>query len=182
MGRAEDIQLALRRREQREAKNKKCNVANLTEVQWMRGKASPRGNRGTLWKKAPYDFDHPPSAIPKREQCGDVLRTMRDCGNRWQRIPLTMMARDSKMTTNNRTVLSSTGKRQVKIERPFCPRGHGSMMMQATPQRSLSDGAQRVPQPRLGNSAFNRYVPLFRLNLPLRSFWSLPPLSPTKSQ
>ena len=33
MGRAEDIQLALRRREQREAKNKKSNVANLTEVQ-----------------------------------------------------------------------------------------------------------------------------------------------------
>ena len=43
-----------------------------------------------------------------------------------------MAARDSKTTPSNRT-----GKRPVEIERPFCPRGHGSMMMQATPQQSL---------------------------------------------
>ena len=48
MGRSEDI----RRREQREMKDKKCNVANILEV---RGKALPRGNRGTPWKKAPND-------------------------------------------------------------------------------------------------------------------------------
>ena len=47
-----------------------------------------------------------------------------------------MVARDSK-TLNNCTVLSSTGKRPVEIERPFCPHGHGSMMMQATPQQGL---------------------------------------------
>ena len=59
------------------------------------------------------------------------------CGTGWQRIPLTMMTRDSKTMINNRTVLSSTGKRPVEIERSFCPDGHGSMMMQATPQQSL---------------------------------------------
>ena len=45
MGRSEDIPLALRRREQREMKNKKSNVANLLEAQWVRGKALSRGNR-----------------------------------------------------------------------------------------------------------------------------------------
>ena len=59
------------------------------------------------------------------------------CGNRWQRIPLTMVARDLETTLNNRTVLASTGQRPVEIERPFCPHGHGSMMVQATPQQSL---------------------------------------------
>ena len=43
------------------------------------------------------------------------------CGNRWQRIPLTMVARDPETKLNNRTVLTSTGKRPVEIERPFCP-------------------------------------------------------------
>ena len=60
------------------------------------------------------------------------------CGNRWQRILLTMVARDPETTLNNRTVLASTGKRPVEIERPFCPHGHGSMMMQATLQQCLS--------------------------------------------
>ena len=58
------------------------------------------------------------------------------CGNRWQRIPLTMVARDPETKLNNRTVLASTGKRPVEIERTFCPHGHWSMMMQATPQQS----------------------------------------------
>ena len=48
-----------------------------------------------------------------------------------------MEARDPETKLNNRTVLASTGKRPVEIERPFCPHGHGSMMMQATPQQSL---------------------------------------------
>ena len=65
MGRPEDIQLPSRRREQREMKNKKSYVANLLEAQWVRGKALPRGNRVTPWKKAPNDCDHPPSAIQK---------------------------------------------------------------------------------------------------------------------
>ena len=59
------------------------------------------------------------------------------CGNRWQRILLTMVARDPETKLNNRTVLTSTGKRPVEIERPFCPHVHGSMMTQATPQQSL---------------------------------------------
>ena len=54
MGRSEDIQLALRRREQREM-DKRSNVANLLEAQWVRDKALPRGNPGTSWKKAPND-------------------------------------------------------------------------------------------------------------------------------
>ena len=46
-------------------KDKKSNVANLLEGQWVRGKALPRGNRGTPWKKAPNDYDHPPTAVQK---------------------------------------------------------------------------------------------------------------------
>ena len=39
-------------------------------------------------------------------------------------------------------------KRPVEIERPFCPHGHGSMMMQATPQQSLHwDGPGRASFP-----------------------------------
>ena len=47
-----------------------------------------------------------------------------------------MVALDPETTLNNRTVLASTGKRPVEIGRPFV-HGHGSMMMQATPQQSL---------------------------------------------
>ena len=49
------------------------------------------------------------------------------CGNRWQRIPLTLVARDPETKLNNRTVLASTGRRPVEIERPSCPHGHGSI-------------------------------------------------------
>ena len=129
--------LALQRREQREMQNQKSNVANLLEAQWARGKALPRGNRGTPWKKAPNDCDHPPTAIQKG---GNAVMYNERCEmsvNRWQRIPLTMVARDPETKLNNRTVLTSTGKRPVEIERPFCPHGHGSVMMQATPQQSL---------------------------------------------
>ena len=66
-GRPKDLQLALRRREQREMKNQKSNVANFLEVQWMCGKAPPRRHRGTPWKKAPNDCDHPPSVRSRRE-------------------------------------------------------------------------------------------------------------------
>ena len=38
-GRSEDIQFALQRRERREMKNKKGNVANFLEAQWVRGKS-----------------------------------------------------------------------------------------------------------------------------------------------
>ena len=47
------------------------------------------------------------------------------CGNRWQRIPLTMVARDPETTLSNRTVLASAGKRPLEIERTFCLHGHG---------------------------------------------------------
>ena len=47
-----------------------------------------------------------------------------------------MVKRNPEMKLNNRKVLASTGKRPVEIERPFCPHGHGSMMMQAKPQQS----------------------------------------------
>ena len=50
-----------------------------------------------------------------RQRC-DVLRM---CGNRWQRIPLTMVEWDPETKLNNRTVLAFGGKRPVDIERPF---------------------------------------------------------------
>ena len=59
------------------------------------------------------------------------------CRSRWQRIPLATVAQDPEVIPNNRTVLASAWKRPVEMERPFCPHGHGSMMMQATPQQSL---------------------------------------------
>ena len=118
-------------------KNKKSNVANFLEVQWVRGKTSPRGNRGTPWKKAPNDCDHPPTAIQKGGNAVMYYERCEMCGNRWQRILLATVARDPEVIPNNRTVLASSGKRPVEIERPFCPHGHGSMMMQATPQQSL---------------------------------------------
>ena len=71
---------------------------------------------------------------PEERQRCDVLRM---CGNRLQRTHLTMVARDPETKLNNRTVLASTGKRPVEIERPFCPHGPGSVTMQATPQQSL---------------------------------------------
>ena len=43
MGRPADIQLASRRQEQREMRNKRSPVANLPEAQGMRGNALPRG-------------------------------------------------------------------------------------------------------------------------------------------
>ena len=49
-----------------------------------------------------------------------------------KRIALTMVPRDPETTLNNRTVLASTGKRPVEIERFFCPHrehddaGHGA--------------------------------------------------------
>ena len=46
-------------------KNEKSNVANLLEAQGVRGKALPRSNRGTPWKKALAECDHPPNAIQK---------------------------------------------------------------------------------------------------------------------
>ena len=48
-----------------------------------------------------------------------------------------MVERDPETKLNNRTVLASTEKRPVEIERPSCFHGHGSMMMQATPQPLL---------------------------------------------
>ena len=136
-GRSEDIRLALRRREQREMKSKKSNVANFLEVQWVRGKTLPRSNRGTPWKKAPNDCDHPPNAIQKGGNAVMLYARCELCGNRWQRISLANVARDSEAIPDNRTVLASAGKRLAEIERHFCPHGHGSMMMQATPQQSL---------------------------------------------
>ena len=43
----------------------------------------------------------------------------------------------SEVPRDNRTAFTSTGKRPVEIERPFCLHGHGSMVMQVTPQQSL---------------------------------------------
>ena len=107
-------------------KEKKSNVANFLEAQRVRGNALPRGNRGTPWKKAPNDGDHPPTAIQKGGNAVMYYERCEMSGNRSQRIPLTMVARDPETKLNNRTVLASTGKRPVEIERPFCPHGHGS--------------------------------------------------------
>ena len=86
--------------------NKKNNVSNFLEVQWVRG------------KEAPADCDHPPIAIQKRGYAAMYYERCEICGNRWERILLNMVARDSKTTRNNH-MLSSTGKRPDKIERFF---------------------------------------------------------------
>ena len=69
----------------------------------MCGKALPRSTRGTLWKKAPNDCDHPPTAIQKGGSPAMCYERCEMCGNRLQRIPLTVAARDPETTLNNRT-------------------------------------------------------------------------------
>ena len=112
MGRPEDIQLALRRREERKTKNKKSNVANLVEAQWVRGKAFPRGSQGTPWKKAPNDCDHPSSAIQKGGNAAMYYERCEICGNRWQRIPLcgTGLEDDAKQSHSAHVNREATGR------------------------------------------------------------------------
>ena len=121
-------------------KDKKSNVANLLEAQWVRGKTLPRGHRGTRWKKAPNDCDHPPTAIQKGGNAVMYYERCEMCGNRWQRIPLTMVARDPETKLNNRTVLASTGKRAVEIERRFL----------STRTREHDDAGHAAAEPLLG--------------------------------
>ena len=78
-GRSENIRLALRRREQREMKNKKSNVANLLEAQQVRGK-SPTERQP--WNPVEEDSEGLRSSTdcdPEGRQRSDVLRM---CGNR----------------------------------------------------------------------------------------------------
>ena len=140
MGRSEDIRLALRRREQREMKDKKSNVANLLELLWVRGKALPRGNRGTPWKKAPNDCDHPPTAIQKGGNAAMYSERCEMCGNRWQRIPLTMVARDQETKLGNRTVLASTFEATCRDRTPLL----------STRTREHDDAGHDTAEPRLG--------------------------------
>ena len=75
-----------------------------------------------------------------------IVKDVRQLGHVLQDT-LTMVARDPETKLNNRTVLASTKKRPVEIERLLCPHGHGSKMMQATPQQSLYWNARRAVQP-----------------------------------
>ena len=122
-----------------EMKNKKSNVANLMEAQWVRGKALLRGNRAISVEEGAERLRPSTSSMLFRKEATLCMYHERCemCGNRWQRIPLTMVARDPETTLNNRTALASTGKRPVEIERPFCPHEHGSMLLKDTPQQSL---------------------------------------------
>ena len=120
----------------RDEGQRKAMLRIFRRLNGVRGKALPRGNQGTPWKKAPNDCDHPPAAIQKGGNAVMCYELCEMCGNRWQRIPQTMVARNPETKLNNRTVLASTRKRPVEIESfscPFCPHGHGSMTMQATP-------------------------------------------------
>ena len=134
MGRSEDIRLALRRREQREMKNKKSNVANLLEAQWVRGKAFLRGNRGTPWKKAPERL-RSRSEVTLRcstndARCvgigGSVFPDHGGTGSRDEAEQSHSACVHREATGRDRTLLLST-------------RTHGSMMMQATPQQGMLD-------------------------------------------
>ena len=60
----------------------------------------------------------------------------RDCGSRWQRIPIVITSIPVPLD-NNRTARTSAGKKIVEIERPFCPNGHGGMNMRVTPPLNL---------------------------------------------
>ena len=73
VGRPEDIQLASRRREQREMKNKKSNVANLLEAQpsLTDRQLGNSVGEGTERLRSPTERD------PEGRQRGDVLRAMR---------------------------------------------------------------------------------------------------------
>ena len=82
---------------------------------------------GTPWKKAPNDCDHPPTAIQKGGNAALYYEGCEMCGNRWQRIPLIMMARDPETTLAEQS-------HSACVHREATGR---SMMMQTTPQQSL---------------------------------------------
>ena len=79
MGRSEDIRLALRRREQREMKNKKSNVANYLEAQWSAWQSITERQPGELRGRRHRTTARPSTErFSERRQRCDVLRTMRD--------------------------------------------------------------------------------------------------------
>ena len=99
----------------------------------MHGKSLPRGTRATPWKGCQT------IATTQREglQRDDVQRAMPALRESVAARSVTISTQTSEMPRNNRTAFASTFKRPVEIQRPSCPHGHGSMVMQVTPQQSL---------------------------------------------
>ena len=117
MGRSEDIRLALRRREEQCCQSSGGTVGarqSLTERQ----PGNPVEEGAERLRPSNECFSE------RRQRC-DVLGTMRDVWESVATHSLTMAARDPETKLDNRSVLASTGKRPVEIERPFCPHGHG---------------------------------------------------------
>ena len=84
-------------------------------LQWVRGKALPRGNRRTPWKKAPNDCDHPPNVIQKGGNAVMYYERCEMCGNRWQRIPLTMIADEAEQSHSACVYREATGRNRTPL-------------------------------------------------------------------
>ena len=77
-----------------------------------------------LWKtmsgmcRRALDCDHPPTVTQRRGNTVMHDERCEKCGNRWQRIPQSMVERNPEMKLNNRTLLASPGKRS-RSNAPF---------------------------------------------------------------
>ena len=91
-------------------------------------------------RQPPNECDHPPSAIQNGGNVVIDYERCELCGNRWQRIPLTMVARDSKTTLNNRTVLSFNRETACRDRTPLL----------STRTREHDDAGHAAAEPPLG--------------------------------
>ena len=128
-GRSEDIRLALRRREQRDEEQAE---------QCCEFSGGPLGSRQSLTERQPGNpveegaerLRSSPDRDPEGRQRRDVVRTTRDV---LESVAAEGSRGDSEQSHNACVCREATCRDRT----PLCRHGHGSMMMQATPQQSL---------------------------------------------
>ena len=127
--RLEDSQLASRRQEQRETRN--------NSRQSSRGLAKRcREESGEHPGRSCNRLNPPTERDPEGRQCCDVQETVPTLCELVSVRPSDHF--DACFGDDaNRTAFTSARKRPAENERSFCPPGHGSMVMQVTPQQSL---------------------------------------------
>ena len=110
----------------REERKKQSNIANLPATRCAMRKPSPRGKITRPRKLEPAACSHPEHSIQRGGSAKMYYERCQDCGSRWQRLPIAITL------DNSQPAHTSTGKKTIKMETPFCPNGHGGMSMQVT--------------------------------------------------
>ena len=108
MGRPEDIQQALPATEAIKVEEQEAQYGEHPRGSGSARKALQKGDRGTLWKKALADCDHPPKVIQKGGNAAMYYEQREICRNRRQRIPMTMVARRSEDVDTRPRAFEST--------------------------------------------------------------------------